>query len=147
MRTFGIFFFLYYSELLVWQNENVLFATVEQIFQCLDMVSGQKFHRTSKKHCRFYLRTSHTETAFPYKFYRFPLRERDRLKRWLENIGRPWWLPSSYDRICSLHFERHFLINRLNQTMVLRENAVPTIFNTAATNLINDLDPLQYQIP
>ncbi|XP_024136787.1 THAP domain-containing protein 1 [Oryzias melastigma] len=62
-------------------------------------------------------------------FFRFPLRDPERLKMWLLNINRKDWIPSTSSRLCSQHFEKdQIILNRYGLSR-LKSNAVPTIFN------------------
>ncbi|XP_029686014.1 zinc finger protein 37 homolog isoform X1 [Takifugu rubripes] len=64
------------------------------------------------------------------QFFRFPLRDADRLKQWLRNVKRVNWIPSDASRLCSMHFvDNDFCMNEGGQRR-LKHTAVPTIFNT-----------------
>ncbi|XP_056890098.1 zinc finger protein 239-like isoform X3 [Takifugu flavidus] len=46
------------------------------------------------------------------QFFRFPLRDADRLKQWLRNVKRVNWIPSDASRLCSMHFvDNDFCMN------------------------------------
>ncbi|XP_039680313.1 THAP domain-containing protein 1-like isoform X4 [Perca fluviatilis] len=62
-------------------------------------------------------------------FFRFPLRDRRRLKQWVMNVRRQNWTPTPASRLCSMHFEEdQFLIDNMFRRR-LKDTAVPTIFN------------------
>ena len=56
----------------------------------------------------------------------FPSNPQKRVK-WLANMHRKDWTPSSHSRICSDHFEERFL-NRTDQIVKLKDEAVPIRF-------------------
>jgi hypothetical protein len=57
---------------------------------------------------------------------RFPTNPEKKAK-WIKNISREGWMPSSYSRICSDHFHERF-IDRTGQIVKLKDDAVPTRF-------------------
>ncbi|XP_043931773.1 THAP domain-containing protein 2-like [Protopterus annectens] len=66
-------------------------------------------------------------------FHRFPLSNKPLLQEWRLAMKRSkhngeLWMPSPYQRICSLHFEKQSF-DETGQTRRLRSNAVPSIFN------------------
>ncbi|XP_053558698.1 THAP domain-containing protein 2 [Bombina bombina] len=60
-------------------------------------------------------------------FHRFPHRQPNLLKIWVMNMGRDHFYPSSKAVLCSDHFEE-FCFDRTGQTIRLRSDAVPTMF-------------------
>ncbi|XP_042260219.1 THAP domain-containing protein 5-like isoform X2 [Thunnus maccoyii] len=63
------------------------------------------------------------------QFFRFPLSDHARLKRWIINVRRKNWTPSSSSRLCCNHFEEdQFFIDKKGKRR-LKDTAVPTIFN------------------
>lgn len=60
-------------------------------------------------------------------FSRFPLKDKDRLSKWLCNMKRASWKPSGYSRICSDHFSDDCY--KTSMRYVLKNDAIPTIFN------------------
>ena len=54
--------------------------------------------------------------------------------KWLKNIRREDWMPSSHSRICSDHFQEKY-INRTGLVAKLREDAVPTRFKNFPKHL------------
>ncbi|KAJ7990119.1 hypothetical protein DPEC_G00297010 [Dallia pectoralis] len=60
-------------------------------------------------------------------FYKFPLQDPDRLKLWLQNMGREDWTPSRHQYICNEHFVTSCFQMRWG-IRYLENNAVPTVF-------------------
>ncbi|KAM4810393.1 THAP domain-containing protein 1-like [Rhinophrynus dorsalis] len=60
-------------------------------------------------------------------FHRFPHGRPDILKKWVINLRRDKFKPSSKAVLCSDHFEE-FCFDRTGQTIRLRTDAVPTVF-------------------
>ncbi|KAM8961269.1 THAP domain-containing protein 1-like [Pelodytes ibericus] len=60
-------------------------------------------------------------------FHRFPHGRPDVLKKWVFNMKRDKFKPSSKAVLCSDHFEE-FCFDRTGQTIRLRVDAVPTLF-------------------
>lgn len=63
------------------------------------------------------------------KFFKFPLYNPRKLKKWLVNMKWPDWTPSRFSVLCSNHFEEQY-IDRTGKYVKLREDAVPTIFTS-----------------
>ncbi|XP_061905407.1 uncharacterized protein zgc:153292 isoform X1 [Entelurus aequoreus] len=61
------------------------------------------------------------------KYFKFPLFNERRLKKWLSNMKWKDWTPSRFSVLCSKHFEEQYL-DRSGKCVQLREDAVPTIF-------------------
>ncbi|KAM9216928.1 THAP domain-containing protein 5 isoform 1-T1 [Dugong dugon] len=61
-------------------------------------------------------------------FYPFPLRDKERLEKWLKNMKRDSWVPSKYQFLCSDHFTPDSLDIRWG-IRYLKQTAVPTIFS------------------
>ncbi|KAM9784251.1 uncharacterized protein LOC133170537 isoform X2 [Syngnathus typhle] len=61
------------------------------------------------------------------KYFKFPLCNERRLKKWLANMKWKDWTPSRFSVLCSKHFEEQHL-DRSGKCVQLREDAVPTIF-------------------
>lgn len=57
----------------------------------------------------------------------YPVRDENRLRQWLQNIGRPNWQPPEGHRVCSLHFASDCIFIH-NDRKRLRDDAVPTVF-------------------
>lgn len=65
------------------------------------------------------------------KFFKFPLYNPRRLKKWLANMKWKDWTPTRFSVLCSSHFEEQY-IDRTGKCVKLRDDAVPTIFLTSA---------------
>lgn len=63
------------------------------------------------------------------KFFKFPLYNPRRLKKWLVNMKWKDWTPSRFSVLCSDHFEEQY-IDRTGKCVKLQEDAVPTIFSS-----------------
>ncbi|XP_037111903.1 uncharacterized protein LOC119125453 isoform X2 [Syngnathus acus] len=61
------------------------------------------------------------------KYFKFPLCNERRLKKWLANMKWKDWTPSRFSVLCSKHFEEQHL-DRSGKCVQLREDAAPTIF-------------------
>ncbi|CAM9111384.1 unnamed protein product [Bubo scandiacus] len=65
-------------------------------------------------------------------FYKFPLHDAPRLRRWLAQMRRENWLPTRHQHLCSDHFEPSCFQHRWG-VRYLRPDAVPTIFPCSPT--------------
>ncbi|XP_030042052.1 THAP domain-containing protein 2 [Microcaecilia unicolor] len=63
-------------------------------------------------------------------FHRFPL-QAERRKQWIQQVNRQNFTPSLHTFLCSKHFEAS-CFDRTGQTVRLRHDAVPTLFNFSA---------------
>ncbi|XP_038562001.1 uncharacterized protein zgc:153292 isoform X1 [Micropterus salmoides] len=63
------------------------------------------------------------------KFFKFPLYNPRKLKKWLTNMKWKDWTPSRFSVLCVNHFEEQY-IDRTGKCVKLTENAVPTIFTS-----------------
>lgn len=61
------------------------------------------------------------------KFFKFPLYNPRKLKKWLVNMKWKDWAPTRFSVLCISHFEEQY-IDRTGKSVTLREDAVPTIF-------------------
>ncbi|XP_026218743.1 THAP domain-containing protein [Anabas testudineus] len=61
------------------------------------------------------------------KFFKFPLYNPRKLKKWLDNMKWEDWTPSRFSVLCINHFEDQY-IDRTGKFVKLRADAVPTIF-------------------
>ncbi|KAF7660558.1 hypothetical protein LDENG_00279850 [Lucifuga dentata] len=61
-------------------------------------------------------------------FFKFPLYNDRKLKKWLTSMKWKDWSPSRFSVLCSNHFEEQY-IDRSGRSTKLREDAVPTIFS------------------
>jgi len=65
-----------------------------------------------------------------FTFHRFP-KDNVRRKQWLVAVKREYWTPTDRSSICSAHFKSS-CFDRTGQTVRLKENAIPTIFDFPA---------------
>lgn len=65
------------------------------------------------------------------KFFKFPLYNPRKLRRWLQSMRREDWAPDRFAVLCVRHFEEQHL-DRTGKSVTLREEAVPTIFSPPA---------------
>ncbi|KAK1877003.1 Gypsy retrotransposon integrase-like protein 1 [Dissostichus eleginoides] len=63
------------------------------------------------------------------KYFKFPLYNPRKLKKWLLNMKWKDWTPSRFSVLCIDHFEEQ-CIDRSGKCVKLREDAVPTIFSS-----------------
>ncbi|XP_059182165.1 THAP domain-containing protein 5-like [Centropristis striata] len=63
-------------------------------------------------------------------FYPFPLQDRSRLQRWVDNMQREEWTPSRHQYLCSEHFTEDCFDIRWG-IRYLKNTAVPTVFPSA----------------
>ncbi|KAE8283500.1 hypothetical protein D5F01_LYC18903 [Larimichthys crocea] len=70
-----------------------------------------------------------SENDSDVKFFKFPLYNPRKLKKWLNNMKWKDWTPSRFSVLCIDHFEEQY-IDRTGKCVKLRENAVPTIFSS-----------------
>lgn len=70
------------------------------------------------------------ESESDVKFFKFPLYNPRKLKKWLANMKWKDWTPTRFSVLCSNHFEEQY-IDRTGKSVQLREDAVPTIFAPA----------------
>lgn len=61
------------------------------------------------------------------KFFKFPLYNPRKLKKWITNMKWKDWTPTRFSVLCINHFEEQH-IDRTGKCATLREDAVPTIF-------------------
>uniref|UniRef100_A0A8P4GU74 THAP-type domain-containing protein n=1 Tax=Dicentrarchus labrax TaxID=13489 RepID=A0A8P4GU74_DICLA len=85
-----------------------------------------------------------TSSDSDVKFFKFPLFNPRKLKKWLVNMKWKDWTPSRFSVLCINHFEEQY-IDRSGKCVKLREDAVPTIFssadNTQKRKVCIDKDP------
>ncbi|XP_022050826.2 uncharacterized protein zgc:153292 [Acanthochromis polyacanthus] len=62
------------------------------------------------------------------KFFKFPLYNPRKLKKWLVNMKWKDWTPTRFSVLCINHFEEQY-IDRTGKSVTLREDAVPTLFS------------------
>ena len=62
-------------------------------------------------------------------FHRFPHKDPERLRKWIQAIGRKDWLPTKHTCICSKHFvESNFVVRPGKSGRRLYDHAVPSQF-------------------
>jgi len=60
---------------------------------------------------------------------RFPLKEKDRLSKWLHSVKRKGFTPTKYSKLCSEHFRESDYLYQLGfRYKQLRPDAVPSVF-------------------
>ncbi|KAG8594555.1 hypothetical protein GDO81_001247 [Engystomops pustulosus] len=75
------------------------------------------------------------------QFFRFPLKDPDRLSNWVMAIRRKNWKPSASSRICSDHFtENDYMLRPGAMVPRLRLDAVPSVFDGFPTHLKERLE-------
>lgn len=83
------------------------------------------------------------EHNYSSNFYpRFPLKNSELLKRWLDAINRSNWNPSVYDCVCSKHFSKEEIEQfniRQDTSSIFIENAVYYIAGFVISKLANKL--------
>ncbi|TKS88871.1 Zinc finger MYM-type protein 3 [Collichthys lucidus] len=63
------------------------------------------------------------------QFFRFPMADEERLKKWWDNTKKENWHPTNTSRLCSAHFEEdQFCVDERGKKR-LKLTAVPTIFD------------------
>ncbi|XP_029945526.1 uncharacterized protein LOC115387101 [Salarias fasciatus] len=62
------------------------------------------------------------------KYFKFPLYNARKLKKWLVNMKWEDWTPTRFSVLCINHFEDQY-INRAGKSVTLRDDAVPTLFS------------------
>ncbi|CAH2328771.1 THAP domain-containing 1-like [Pelobates cultripes] len=62
-------------------------------------------------------------------FFRFPLKNPEKLAKWIAAVRREKWTPTIYSRLCSDHFtEQDYMLRPGASSPYLRTDAVPSIF-------------------
>ncbi|KAM3936790.1 uncharacterized protein RB166_000772 [Leptodactylus fuscus] len=75
------------------------------------------------------------------QFFRFPMKDPDRLSKWVMAIRRKNWKPSASSRICSDHFtENDYMLRPGAMVPRLRLDAVPSIFDGFPNHLKERLE-------
>ncbi len=61
--------------------------------------------------------------------FRFPLKNKEELKKWIHAVKRKGFTPKSGDRLCSLHFKNSdFILSPGTERKVLKPGVVPSNF-------------------
>ncbi|XP_043472695.1 THAP domain-containing protein 1-like isoform X2 [Leptopilina heterotoma] len=68
-------------------------------------------------------------------FRKFPFKNRNLLKIWIEKIGLENFCPNERSLICDEHFTEHCFYKRKEGGLILKSNAFPTLFSS---NMLND---------
>ncbi|XP_056373552.1 THAP domain-containing protein 5-like isoform X2 [Hyla sarda] len=75
------------------------------------------------------------------QFFRFPMKDPDRLSKWVSAIRRKNWKPSASSRICSDHFtEIDYMLRPGAMVPRLRLDAVPSVFDGFPNHLKERLE-------
>ncbi|XP_049945280.1 uncharacterized protein LOC126427106 isoform X3 [Schistocerca serialis cubense] len=72
--------------------------------------------------------TNRSDKTTNISYYKFPLRDKEITKRWVINMKRENWFPTTASYLCSAHFEEKYMYHTNVQRRLLSK-AVPTIFN------------------
>lgn len=65
-----------------------------------------------------------------FLYLRFPLKEKERLQKWVHAVRRKDFKPTSSSTLCSSHFnENDFYSAVVSGKQMLKKSAVPTVFN------------------
>ena len=62
-------------------------------------------------------------------FFRFPLSKPDLLKKWISSVRRNNFTPTIHNYLCSIHFTIDCFNENYKSRRLLKDDAVPTIFN------------------
>ncbi|XP_018351932.1 PREDICTED: putative nuclease HARBI1 isoform X4 [Trachymyrmex septentrionalis] len=80
-----------------------------------------------RNQCR--IKNCNNDRSKGFHLFRFPLRRKDHLKRWLEAIGEVNFQPTKSDVICSAHFTTNdYMIRPFAHDVRLKRLAVPSVF-------------------
>ncbi|XP_068090125.1 uncharacterized protein [Hyperolius riggenbachi] len=80
------------------------------------------------------------------QFFRFPMKDPERLSKWVVAIRRKHWKPSASCRICSDHFtDKDYMLRPGAMVPRLRLDAVPSIFNGFPKHLKERLERKKQQ--
>ncbi|XP_072233956.1 uncharacterized protein [Leuresthes tenuis] len=79
------------------------------------------------KFCRNRGGTSSRQDNKRISFYPFPLQDKPRLQKWVDNMRREEWTPSRHQYLCSEHFTEECFDIRWG-IRYLKNTAIPTIF-------------------
>ncbi|KFM72245.1 THAP domain-containing protein 1, partial [Stegodyphus mimosarum] len=61
---------------------------------------------------------------------KFPFPNKERLNKWVSSLHRKDFVPTAYSFICSKHFTPDYFYEKHMSRKILKENAVPTIFDS-----------------
>ncbi|XP_038594801.1 THAP domain-containing protein 5-like [Micropterus salmoides] len=82
------------------------------------------------KVCRNRGGTASTQDNKRISFYPFPLQDKPRLQKWVDNMKREEWIPSRHQYLCSEHFTEDCFDIRWG-IRYLKNTAIPTVFPSA----------------
>ncbi|XP_034745004.1 THAP domain-containing protein 1-like [Etheostoma cragini] len=77
--------------------------------------------------CVAYMCSNRQVPSTGLSFFRFPMKDKDRLQQWIHNVKRKSWTPNKHSRLCCLHFTQDCFIHGYGR-VTLKPDAVPTIF-------------------
>ncbi|KAF0748144.1 THAP domain-containing protein 2-like [Aphis craccivora] len=80
-------------------------------------------------YCSSFNCTSSSDIGKDLSFHKFPLKDKDRLQKWVHAVQRKDFKPSSSSTLCSLHFNKTDFYLAVSGKQMLNKSAVPTIFN------------------
>ncbi|XP_072260904.1 uncharacterized protein [Pyxicephalus adspersus] len=93
-------------------------------------ISGYILQSNMPMTCVAYGCNNHFVRGCGKQFFRFPMKDPERLSKWVAAIRRKNWKPSASSRICSEHFtDKDYMLRPGAMVPRLRLDAVPTIFN------------------
>jgi len=80
--------------------------------------------------CSAHRCTNRAKSGSNIHFFRFPLSDSERLKGWLNAIGRKGFLPNAGSRLCSDHFKRSDFYDNPGGSykLTLKNDAIPSVF-------------------
>ncbi|CAI6375176.1 unnamed protein product [Macrosiphum euphorbiae] len=82
--------------------------------------------------CSAHRCTNRAKSGSNIHFFRFPLSDAERLKGWLNAIGRIGFVPNAGSRLCSDHFERSDFYDNPGGSykLTLKNYAIPSVHST-----------------
>ncbi|XP_049962320.1 THAP domain-containing protein 1-like [Schistocerca serialis cubense] len=78
--------------------------------------------------CSAFNCTNRSDKTTNISYYKFPLKDKEITKRWVINMKRENWFPTTASYLCSAHFEEKYMYHTNVQRRLLSK-PVPTIFN------------------
>ncbi|XP_025200772.1 THAP domain-containing protein 2-like [Melanaphis sacchari] len=80
--------------------------------------------------CSAFNCASSSDVRKDLSFHKFPLKDKERLQKWVHAVRRKDFKPSSNTTLCSLHFnETDFYSAVVSGKKMLIKSAVPTVFD------------------
>ncbi|KAL4153523.1 hypothetical protein QTP88_001356 [Uroleucon formosanum] len=81
-------------------------------------------------YCTAFNCTSSSDVRGDLSFHKFPLKEKERLQKWVHAVRRKDFKPTSSSTLCSLHFNKNdFYLAVVSGKQMLKKSAIPTVFN------------------